>query len=216
MTTIIATIGQKGGVGKSTIARLLAVEGAKRGLSVRLCDLDPGQGTSVEWKQRRDAAELDPDIAVEKCRTPQAALAYVGACDLLVIDTPAFMDKRSLDVAKAAHTVVMPTGLSEDDLRPQVLAAYELIDKGVPADRIAYAFCRARTGGSELEEAQRYLRTTGCAMLLPAMREMPSVRQAHNRGGCASETGFASVDTEARALADAIFTFAGVAQPTQE
>jgi chromosome partitioning protein len=40
MTTIIAFISQKGGVGKSTLARCLAVELTKQKKTVLLADLD--------------------------------------------------------------------------------------------------------------------------------------------------------------------------------
>ena len=51
---IISLISQKGGVGKSAVARLLAVEFTKAGWSVKIADLDPAQGTSTKWKARRD------------------------------------------------------------------------------------------------------------------------------------------------------------------
>jgi chromosome partitioning protein len=44
--TIIAFISQKGGVGKSTLARALAVEASKQKLSVLLADCDQQQATS--------------------------------------------------------------------------------------------------------------------------------------------------------------------------
>jgi len=46
MTTIIAFISQKGGVGKSTLARALAREASHQKLSVLLADCDPQQATS--------------------------------------------------------------------------------------------------------------------------------------------------------------------------
>jgi chromosome partitioning protein len=45
---IIAFISQKGGVGKSTLARALAVEATREGLKTLLADLDPGQQTSYK------------------------------------------------------------------------------------------------------------------------------------------------------------------------
>lgn len=212
MGKIIATVGQKGGVGKSTIARLVAVEAARRGSVVRLCDLDPNQGTAVEWKGRRDVSEIDPDLAVEKCRTVSAALAYRDSHDLLVLDTPAFLDKRSLEVAKAADLIILPTGLGEDDLRPQVIAAYGLMDSGIDEKQLAFAICRARSVGesAELSRAVAYLRTTGLQTILPALAEKPSIRQAHNRGGTAAETGFKSIDNVARILADHILIEVGL------
>jgi chromosome partitioning protein len=47
MTTVIAFISQKGGVGKSTLARALATEASKEEMKVLLADCDPQQGTSA-------------------------------------------------------------------------------------------------------------------------------------------------------------------------
>ena len=46
MTTIIAFISQKGGIGKSTLARALAHEASKQEFHVLLADCDPQQATS--------------------------------------------------------------------------------------------------------------------------------------------------------------------------
>ncbi|CAG8441146.1 9187_t:CDS:2 [Cetraspora pellucida] len=47
MTTIIAFISQKGGVGKSTLSRALATEASKEKMKVLLADCDPQQGTMI-------------------------------------------------------------------------------------------------------------------------------------------------------------------------
>jgi chromosome partitioning protein len=46
--TIIAFISQKGGVGKSTLARLLSVEATKKKIKTLLADCDHQQKTSYE------------------------------------------------------------------------------------------------------------------------------------------------------------------------
>ena len=46
--TIIAFISQKGGVGKSTLARAVATEATKKKFKVLLADCDPQQATSYE------------------------------------------------------------------------------------------------------------------------------------------------------------------------
>jgi chromosome partitioning protein len=46
--TIIAFISQKGGVGKSTLARAVAVEAQKQRIKVLLADCDSQQSTSYE------------------------------------------------------------------------------------------------------------------------------------------------------------------------
>jgi chromosome partitioning protein len=48
MSKIISFISQKGGVGKSTLARALAVECAKADLKIKIIDLDSQQKTIVD------------------------------------------------------------------------------------------------------------------------------------------------------------------------
>ena len=62
---IVSLISQKGGVGKSALSRLIAVEYARAGLSVKVADLDTGQGSTTKWKSRRDQQGVRPEIPVE-------------------------------------------------------------------------------------------------------------------------------------------------------
>src|SRR3954453_5214625 len=56
---VYALISQKGGAGKSTLARQLAVVASGAGASV-LIDRDP-QATSTKWWQRRQALQPTPE-----------------------------------------------------------------------------------------------------------------------------------------------------------
>ena len=53
MAIFLGMVSQKGGVGKSTLARLVAREYANAGWSVKIADLDVSQGTSFNWQARR-------------------------------------------------------------------------------------------------------------------------------------------------------------------
>ena len=53
MAVLLALISQKGGVSKSTLARLIAREYANAGWNVKIADLDVSQGTSFHWQGRR-------------------------------------------------------------------------------------------------------------------------------------------------------------------
>src|SRR6202051_3566191 len=121
MAMILGLISQKGGVGKSTIARGLAREAAASGLRVKLADLDTQQGTSTNWHRRRLDAGAKPEFSVESFKTAAQALTSVDAFECLVLDGPARASAATLEIAREAALVIQPTGASVDDLHPAVL-----------------------------------------------------------------------------------------------
>ena len=140
MTVLVGVISQKGGVGKSTLARLIAREYAAAGWDVKIADLDISQGTSTDWKQRREQNRLQPEIAVEPFRTIAQALKHADVYDLMVLDGAPHSMQGTLEIARSSELLVLPTGLSLDDLKPSVLLAHELVKAHIPEDRITLAF----------------------------------------------------------------------------
>ena len=169
---IISLISQKGGVGKSAIARLLAVEYVRAGWTVKIADIDTMQGTSTKWKLRRDAAKLQPEIPVEKFATVDRALRETDKFDLLIIDGPAHAEKGGLAMGKRSTIILMPTCYGLDDLEAQIEAAYELEENGVDPN-VSGSFSRARP------VAQR---GTDCPRISPAR---PDQRVRTGVGGAA-------------------------------
>jgi chromosome partitioning protein len=201
---ILSLISQKGGVGKSAIARLLAVEFTKAGWSVKIADLDPAQGTSTKWKARRDQAALLPDIAAEKFRTVERALAEAARYDLLILDGPAHAEQGGKTMSRASDLILMPTGYSLDDMEAQVEAAYELESAGIDPAKICFVFCRAKGSDSEDRDAREYLRKARIAVLDPVFPELASIRQGHAEGRAASEVPFPKVQDRALAIVQAV------------
>ena len=119
---------------------------AKAGWSVKIGDLDTGQGSTANWKARRDQNGIDPEIPVEKYATVDRAIHDAEHYDLMVLDGPAFAERRGLSMAQAADLIIIPTGYGLDDMTPQVETAYALEEQGITSDRIVFVFCR--TGGS--------------------------------------------------------------------
>lgn len=201
---IISLISQKGGVGKSALARLLAVEIARSGWSVKIADLDPAQGTSTKWKARRDLARLQPDIAVEKFRTVERALKEAQRYDLMILDGPAHAEQGGRTMAAASTLVIMPTGYSLDDMEPQIEAAYELEESGIASSRILFVFCRAKGSDAEDKAARAYLQKARMDVLKPVFPELASIRQGHAEGRAASEVPFPRVQEKVVEVAQAI------------
>src|ERR1017187_225420 len=99
---IISLISQKGGVGKTSLARLLAVEFTRAGWTVKIADLDTAQGTATKWKARRDRAKLQPEIPVEKFGTIDRAIKEAERFDLILMDGPAHAEQGGRAMAKAS------------------------------------------------------------------------------------------------------------------
>ena len=100
---IVALTGQKGGVGKSTVAVNLAAEALARGMSVLLVDADP-QATARTWgaTAAKHGHPIPTIVAMgAEMNRPDQLPRLAGGFDLVVIDCPA----RSDDVQRAALLV---------------------------------------------------------------------------------------------------------------
>lgn len=164
MAAIVAFVSQKGGVGKSTLARALAREAAAGGLRVKVADLDTQQGTAVDWHRLRLSQGIEPVVSVEAFATAAQALEAAKGYDLLIIDGPARTSSATLDIARAADLIVQPSGASRDDLIPAVREFHALTKAGVPNDRLAFALNRIGTPAEEVA-ARVYLQQAGYTVL---------------------------------------------------
>jgi chromosome partitioning protein len=204
MAHILGFVSQKGGVGKSTLARLVAREYAVGGWNVKIADLDPGQGTSFKWHNRRLQARLDPDIAVERFRTVEKALPFADHYDLFIFDGPAHSNVGTLAIAKASDLIVLPTCLSVDDMEPAVLLAHELVGQGIPRERLIFAFCRVGESETELAESMSYVSEAGYEALPAALPERTAYRRAVDEGKALTECSFPTLKRKADDVAQAV------------
>jgi chromosome partitioning protein len=203
MATIIAFVSQKGGVGKSTLARALAREAVVGGLKSKIADLDTQQGTSIDWHRVRLNAGIKPAVSAEAYATAEQALKEVGHYDLLIIDGPARTSKGTLAIARVADLVVQPTGASVDDLRPAVREFHALIKEGIPKEKLTFALNRIGTPNEEAE-ARAYVSEAGYSALDGCLLERPAYRRAQNGGHAITETSYAALNARADALIQAL------------
>lgn len=183
---MVAVVGSKGGVGKSTTTISLAVEFHRRGLAVLVVDADP-QGTLRIWSDVRDehvegADERLQVVHLESSMRPikgqtldemradtiRRVVPTLGeGYDLCVVDTP----PSNTDVQRAAiaiaDQVVLPTGPHAADLWG-VVPMLELVRherKTRPALIAAILRNRVKSRSVSARESDEALETAGIPIL---------------------------------------------------
>jgi len=112
---VLGILAQKGGVGKSAVARSLAVAALADGLPTAILDADP-QGTVVRWGQRRDdTAPTVIGLEHGALSDQLSKLARRGA-RLVLIDTPPHAQATIALAAEACDAVLLVTGPFPEDL----------------------------------------------------------------------------------------------------
>lgn len=209
MTFIIGIVSQKGGVGKSTLARMIAREAAEGGLSVKIADLDHQQQTSAKWQARRAENGLKPEIRVETFQNVKTALEEAHGFDVYIVDGAPHASRDTAMVASQASLIVIPTSDSDEDLEPAVLLAHELKGKGVPIERIGFALCLVSDSNREVQAAQDYLRKTPYQLLDGEIPFRTGFRQALAQGRAITEAPYRTLVRRADQLAQSIIDAAG-------
>ena len=110
----IAVIAQKGGSGKTTVARCLAVAFERSGQAAAIIDLDP-QASATLWKKRREAEhpEVIPTVLPLLADTLKASTESVA---VVLIDTPPKSADAAIAAAKAADLIIIPCRPQIDDI----------------------------------------------------------------------------------------------------
>lgn len=204
MTYIVGMVSQKGGVGKSTLARMMAREFVAGGLSTKIADLDTQQQTCTNWAGRRAENGIEPEIQVQSFATIKSALEEAARFDALILDGKPNASEQTIEIAKSANLVVIPTGQTIDDLHPGVVLAHSLRKKGIAPDKIAFAMFK--TTGSERENAaaRDYITEAGYLVLDGEISVSTAYGSASDQGKAITETSFRSLNDRASKLAQSV------------
>ena len=204
MALIFGVIAQKGGVGKSTICRMVATEYASNEWSVKIADMDTDQNTSVKWVSKRLSNNRQPEIAAEPFRTVEAARRSAQHYDLLIFDSAPHANLQTEQIAKVSDLLILPTSHSIEDMEPAVTLALKLKKQGISKDRIVIAFSRVGDSKTEEEEAIEYITKSGFRLLSGALHERTGYRRALELGLSPTETHFLTLNKKADELVNEI------------
>jgi chromosome partitioning protein len=118
---IIAVTNLKGGVGKSTLSRNLAVHYAKNGFKTCIVDTDIEQRTTVEWRVRREGqADYPVDVYAMSSLdglTTDLKTHLKNDYQIIIIDGAPQLHEVTTKMLLAASMVIVPIGPSIDDLK---------------------------------------------------------------------------------------------------
>jgi chromosome partitioning protein len=202
MPVVVTFVSQKGGVGKSTLARGLATFAASANLKTKLADLDLQQKTVSVWEHARSQHAVKPALEVDAFTDLQQALESAKSSDLLVIDTPGQIADATSAIARQSHLIVQPTSPSSDDLHLSVLVFLAMERVGIPRNRLAFALCGVLSANEE-RDARSYLASFGYEVLDGSIPEHLAYREAMRVGRSITETRQKTLDGRAaRLMAD--------------
>jgi len=204
MTYKIGMVSQKGGVGKSTLARMMAREFVAGGLSTKIADLDTQQQTCTYWAGRRAENGVTPELQVQSFASVKSALNDAPRFDAMILDGKPNASDQTIEIAKSADLIVIPTGQTVDDLHPGVVLAHALRKKGTATDKIAFAMFK--TTGSERENAaaRQYLEQAGYRVLEGEVSVSTAYGSASDMGKAITETSFRSLNDRTSKLAQSV------------
>lgn len=151
MKKIVVT-SQKGGAGKTTLARSLAVAADAAGQRVAMIDLDPQKSLREWW----DCREAETPMMFSDDPHPERLGAYLermsGQFDLVVIDTPPRMEKWLPNILESCDLAVIPVRASPDDLRAVRLTIQAAKSASAPFVFVLSQTTRAKIVDATLKE----------------------------------------------------------------
>jgi chromosome partitioning protein len=167
----------KGGCGKTTIARNIAVAASLAGVNVATVDLDRQQSLSRWWSKRPEGFSVIHHFTADIDDTCEV-IKQISDFDLLIVDTPPSVEEHPSEIYAllgAADLVLIPSQPSEDDTESVIPWMNFVKQSGKPA---AFVLNRIRRNTQSLRAAKLLLMKAGrlCPMEIPHTEDMSRSR----------------------------------------
>jgi chromosome partitioning protein len=179
---ILVISSAKGGSGKTTTTRNLAICALHDGFSVATIDLD-AQGSLTLWYQRRpEEAPSFEHFKVPIAEGPEALDSVASTkANLIIVDTPPGVDADPAairEVIRRADFVLIPTGQGAPDTETVIGWAKFIRREGC---RSAFLLNRSARGKNSFNEAKLELSRVG-ALCPFDVRDLEDIQRTHRTG----------------------------------
>lgn len=202
----ISCLSQKGGVGKSTLARMIATTYAGAGWRVKIADFNVKQKTSTDWAALRMGSGIEPSVPAEAFREFKNAKLQSRQYDLMVFDGRPDSDVSTIEIAKESQLVIIPVSVTNDDLQPQVRFAHELLSRGVARESMLFVVNQSLDSVLSVEDAKSFVRAAGYAIANVDIPNKTGYQIAQNIGRAITETAYPTLNKRAETAAQEIVT----------
>ncbi len=200
---IIAVTNLKGGVGKSTLARNIAVYFARQGEKACIIDTDIEQRTTCDWRARREE-EADPQVDVFPMSSVDGLVSDVkthqgNGYRVIILDGVPQLEKVTTKMILLSDFLIIPITPSIDDLKSfeRFLKRYEdakMVKPEIPAFLALNRFSH-NAESCEMKEALSLFERYGVTPLNSVVNE----RVAHKRSSKYGLTALEWEDPKAKA-----------------
>lgn len=204
-TIVISCLSQKGGVGKSTLTRLIASTYATHHYRVKIADLNIKQKTSVDWAAVRMANGIEPEVPAEAFARVKTALEQ--SYDLIVFDGKPDSEGETLEAAKVSNLVVIPSGPTVDDLKPQMQLANEMLARGIERKKIFFVVNKTTDSAQNTQFAKDAIKAAGFHVAENDIPVKTGYQMAQNIGRSISETNYLKLNEKAELLVAEIVAY---------